>query len=141
MTGIVLDTNVVSEPVKRSPNTNVLTWFAERNTAELYLTTTVLCELTAGAERMPLGRKRTELTGWIEGLIRTDFTDRILPLTIEAVWVYGELVARAYANGRPPDTGDAQIAAVAKANNMAVATRNTSDFEAFDIQVIDPWAG
>jgi toxin FitB len=141
MRGIILDTNVVSEPKRPAPNPRVAAWFAAQDPEHLYLTTTVIGELAAGIERLPSGRRRTDLRRWLDALIIEDFAGRILMLDIESALIYGKIVAEALAQGRPPTVGDAQIAAVARRNGMAIASRDIAGFETLDVPIIDPWDG
>jgi len=139
MSGIILDTNVVSEPKRPSPDPKVRAWFESQDAERLYLTTTVIGELAVGIERLPAGRRRTDFRRWLDALITEDFSGRILTFDVEAALIYGRIVADALARGRPPTVGDAQIAAVARRERMAVASRDVRDFEALDVPIIDPW--
>ena len=141
MNGIILDTNVVSEPKRPVPDAKVRSWFAVQEVDRLYLTTTVIAELAVGIERLPSGRRRTEFRRWLEALVQEDFAGRILVFDVPAALIYGQLVAAALAQGRPPTVGDAQIAAVAQRDGMAVASRDRRGFEALEVTVIDPWQG
>ena len=141
MRGVILDTNVVSEPRRPTPHSSVQAWFAAQDPEQLYLTTTVVGELAVGIERMPPGRRRADFRRWLDALLVEDFAGRILTFDVEAALIYGKVVAEALARGRPPPVGDAQIAAVARRNEMAVASRDISGFEALDVAIIDPWAG
>jgi hypothetical protein len=141
MSGIVLDTNVVSEPRRPVPDPKVRAWFAAQDPQQLYLTTTVVAELTVGIERLPAGRRRAGFRRWLDALIAEDFAGRILMFDVEAALIYGKVVAEALARGRPPTVGDAQIAAVARRHGMAVASRDVSGFEPLEVAVVDPWAG
>lgn len=141
MNGIVLDANVVSEPKRPRPDPAVRAWFARQDPDRLYLTTTVVGELAAGIGRMPRGRRRLDFEAWLKGLIDEDFAGRIFDFDMETAFAFGRLVANALAQGRPPQMGDAQIAAAATVHGMAVATRDVADFAAFAVPVIDPWAG
>jgi predicted nucleic acid-binding protein len=141
MNGIILDTNVVSEPKRPAPDPKVRSWFAAQDVDRLYLTTTVIAELAVGIERLPSGRRRTDFRRWLEALVREDFAGRILVFDVTAALIYGKLVAAALARGRPPTVGDAQIAAVAQRHGMAVASRDVRDFETLAVPVIDPWHG
>jgi|SRR5919106_269392 predicted nucleic acid-binding protein len=139
MSRIILDTNVISEPRRPSPDPRVRAWFEAQEVERLYLTTTVLGELAVGIERMPAGRRRADFRHWLDSLITEDFAGRILTFDVEAALIYAKLVAEALARGRPPTVGDAQIAAVARRDRMAVASRDVRDFEALDVPIIDPW--
>jgi toxin FitB len=137
--GIVLDTNVVSEPKRAVPDPHVVAWYARRPADDLYLTSTVLAELAFGIELMPAGRRRRSLEGWLRGRVMRAFQGRILPFDHDAALVYGRLMAAARRQGRPARVGDAEIAAVAICHGFVVATRNTSDFAVFGVPLVDPW--
>jgi toxin FitB len=141
MNGIILDTNVVSEPKRPVPDPKVRSWFAAQDVDRLYLTTTVIAELAVGIERLPAGRRRTDFRRWLEALVQEDFAGRILVFDVKAALIYGKLVAAALARGRPPTVGDARIAAVAQRDGMAVASRDSRGFESLAVSVIDPWRG
>jgi predicted nucleic acid-binding protein len=140
VTGIVLDTNVISEPRRPSPEPKVLAWLAEQDVECLYLTATVVGELAHGIAILPSGRRRDQFEAWLFELVRERFAGRILPFDGEAALLFGQMLAVARARGRPMDAGDAQIAAVAQLHGMAVATRDADDFEPLSIAVINPWA-
>ena len=139
MEGIILDTNVVSEPTRQQPNQRVRAWFESHRGTSLYLTSTVIAEMAQGIERLPAGRRRSELEHWLRTLIADAFAGRILVFDVEAALIYGKLVANARAQGRPPKMGDAQIAAVAWRDGMTVATRDVADFQALQVPVVNPW--
>jgi predicted nucleic acid-binding protein len=141
MRGIILDTNVVSEPRRPAPDPRVRSWFEAQDVDRLYLTTTVIGELAVGIERLPSGRRRGDFRSWLDGLISEDFAGRILVFDVAAALIYGKLVAAALARGRPPTVGDAQIAAVAQRDGMAVASRDIRGFDSLDVSIIDPWQG
>ena len=138
--GIVLDTNVVSEPTRPRPDPRVHNWYRRQNPEALYLAATSLCELAEGVERMPLGRRRRELEVWLDRLLEVEFRGRVLAMDAEAARLFGKLAAAAWAQGRPPNMADTQIAAVAARDGLAVATRNVGHFTAFGVPLIDPWS-
>jgi hypothetical protein len=137
--GIILDTNAVSEPTRQQPDQRVCAWFEIHRGTNLYLTSTVIAEVAQGIERLPAGRRRRELERWLDTLIGDAFAGRILVFDVEAALIYGKLVANALAQGRTPKMGDAQIAAVAWREGMAVATRDVADFENLQVPVVNPW--
>jgi toxin FitB len=141
VSAIILDTNVVSEPIRTLPDARVQIWFEAQRGDHLYLTSTVVAELAQGIERLPAGRRRRGLERWLLSLIGDAFVGRILVFDIEAALIYGKLVADALARGQTPKMGDAQIAAVARREGMTVATRDVADFEALQIPVVNPWEG
>jgi predicted nucleic acid-binding protein len=97
-----------------------------------------LSELALGIARLPAGRRRPGFTEWL-GEVRQQFRGRILPFDEPAALAYGEIVAAARAQGKPPQVGDAQIAAVARCHGLAVATRDVAGFAHLGIEIVDPW--
>jgi predicted nucleic acid-binding protein len=139
VTGIVLDTNVISEPRRPTPEPKVMAWLARQDVEALYLTATVVGELAHGIAILPSGRRRDRFEAWLLELVRERFAGRILSFDGEAALLFGQILAAARARGRPTDAGDAQIAAVARSHDMAVATRDVSGFEPLGVAVINPW--
>lgn len=135
----VLDMNVVAELERSTPNPAVLAWFAAQPADDLYLTATVAGELWFGVELKPEGARRNALAAWLEALLAAGFADRILPFDAAAARIWGRLMAEGRRAGRPPAVRDAEIAAVALARGLSVATRNVRDFEAFGVPWLDPW--
>ena len=138
---IVVDTNAVSELMRLAPSAVVMAWFAEQDSASLYLTAVSEAELRAGAAILPPGRRRDRLAAEINGVIEQDFAGRVLPFDSAAAKAYASITASRRSAGRPILDADCQIAAIARARDAAVATRNARDFEQCGIAVIDPWSG
>jgi predicted nucleic acid-binding protein len=119
---IVLDTNVVSEPLRPAPDQRVLDWINRQQPQTLFLTTVNVAELLAGIEKMPVGRRRSDLH------------DR------RAAEIFALVSTQAQVAGNQMDFADAAIAAIASAHGFDVATRNVRDFRDTGVAVIDPWA-
>ena len=137
---IVLDTNVVSELMRSSPSGEVRGWLDSRRTRELFVSSVTEAEIRAGVAILPEGARRQDLAGAAERMFGNLFAGRILPFDSRAARAYAEISAVRRATGRPLSFADGQIAAIARARGMAVATRNISDFEATGIELVDPWA-
>ncbi|WP_419932241.1 PIN domain-containing protein [Candidatus Poriferisodalis sp.] len=135
----VLDTNVVSELMRPVPEATVTAWVAGQATSSLYLTAVGEAELRLGVAIMPEGARRDAVGAAVEALLREDFAGRILPFDSEAAAAYAALAASRRAAGRPVAQADAQIAAIAAANGMAVVTRNSDDFVGTGVEVVNPW--
>lgn len=136
---ILLDTNLVSELMRRSPDPAVAAWAAGRAVEDLFFSAVGEAELRYGAAIMPAGRRRDTLASDIETILREAFEHRVLPFDSGAARSYAEIAARRRAAGRPIAQANGQIAAIAHSRGMAVATRNVSDFDGMGIDVIDPW--
>ncbi len=136
---IVLDTNVVSEPMKSNGNPAVTAWL-DRQTAEtLYLTAACLSELLACIEILPDGKRKEGLDGALGELMVRLFASRILPFDQMAAMAYAPLVGRARAGGRLISVADGQIAAIATTHGFTVATRDTAPFDACGVPTFNPW--
>ena len=138
---IVIDTNVVSELMRQTPAPAVMAWFSAQDSAELYLTAVSEAELRAGVAILPAGRRRERLAAEVDAVVEQDFAGRVLPFDSAAARTYATIAASRRSVGRPILEADCQIAAIARASDAAMATRNGADFEHCGIAVIDPWAG
>ena len=136
---IVLDTNVVSEPMRPGASPTVIDWLDRQSADTLFLTATSLSELLLGVEILPAGRRKDGLGAALEALIGQLFAGRILPFDDTAARLYAPLVGRARRAGVAISVGDGQIAAIAASRGFAVATRDTLPFQAAGLRVIDPW--
>ncbi len=135
---IVLDTNVVSEAMKATPNPAVLAWLDEQAAETLYLSSVTLAELLFGIGVLPAGRRKEALTQMLDGLLAL-FEDRVLAFDTNAARHYADLAVTARAVGKGFPTPDGYIAAIAKARGFTVATRDVAPFKAVGLSVINPW--
>ena len=136
---IILDTNVVSEPMKPNGEPNVLAWLDNQVADTLFLTSISLAELLAGIEIMPDGKRKSALNADLGGLMSKLFGARILPFDDRAAYEYAPLISNARAAGKTISFPDGQIAAIAKAHGFTVATRDAAPFEAVGVPIINPW--
>lgn len=136
---IILDTNVVSEPLKPRFDPAVEAWLDQQPAETLYLTATSLAELRTGVALMPAGKRKAGLDRSLSELLTNIFAGRILPFDEVAAEAYATLVSRARRAGRALSVGDAQIAAIATTHSFMVATRDTTPFVAAGVTVINPW--
>ena len=135
---IVLDTNVVSEAMKPSAHPAVSAWLNAQVAETLYLSSVTLAELLYGISTLPEERRKNALASTLDGLLEL-FGPRVLPFDAEATRCYAQLATQARAAGKGFPTPDGYIAAIAVAHGFAVATRDTSPFEAAGVAVINPW--
>ena len=136
---VLLDTNVVSELIRKAPDPAVQAWAAGHALEELFFSAVGEAELRYGAAILPAGRRRTTLVSDIEAMLRDAFDDRVLPFDSDAARAYADIAAMHRSAGRPVAPADCQIAAIARSRGMAVATRNVRDFDDIDIEVVNPW--
>ena len=137
---IILDTNVISEPLRPSSEPAVLAWLDQQNIETLFLSTISLAELRYGVAALPDGKRKDGLSMALEGRIIALFGPRLLSFDPAAADAYALIRARAKAAGKAISAADGYIAASAAAHGFAVATRDTGPFEAAGLSVINPWA-
>ena len=138
---ILLDTNVVSELIRKAPDPAVTSWVSDHPLYDLFFSAVSEAELRFGAAILPPGRRRDTLFFEIDAMLRDAFEDRVLPFDSDAARAYGNIAAVRRSAGRPVAPADCQIAAIAASRDMAVATRNVRDFEDMGIEIVDPWTG
>lgn len=137
---IVLDTNVISELTRRDPDATVLTWMDSLLVHDVSTTAVTAAELLHGVARLPSGRRRAALAAAVRALLHEDLAGRIEPFDALAAEAYALLVTDRENRGRPITVADAQIAAICRVHAATLATRNTKDFEATGIELVDPWS-
>ncbi|NIK58726.1 type II toxin-antitoxin system VapC family toxin [Kribbella shirazensis] len=131
----LLDTNVVSELRKKSPNPGVVAWLKSVRSAQLYLSVLVVGEIKQGVERLATRdpRQAAALDDWRQRLVR-GYSDRIVPVSLEAAETWGQLNAN-----RPLPLADGLMAATALVNDWTFVTRNTADVEHTGVRLLDPF--
>ncbi|MCU0757001.1 MAG: type II toxin-antitoxin system VapC family toxin [Xanthomonadales bacterium] len=134
--GYLLDTNVVSELGKRTPEPRLLAWFAGVSDARLRLSVLSVGEIRRGIERLadPVGRQR--LQHWLDEQLLPWLGPQLLPVTLEVAECWGQLCARA---GRSLPAVDSLLAATAQVHKLTVVTRNVADFNFPGVHCINPW--
>ncbi len=136
---ILVDTNVIAEPWRLTPDARVLAWIDAQAIETLYLSAVTIAELRFGIASMPAGKRRTTLHDRLENEVLPLFEGRLLPFDLDASQAYADLMAQAKAAGRAIGKADGYIAATAAAHGLMVATRDTSPFEAAGVPIINPW--
>jgi predicted nucleic acid-binding protein len=136
---ILLDTNVVSEPLRLNADPTVVAWIDAQVIETLYLSTISVTELRFGIAVLPEGKRKSALRASLDEHVLPLFESRILPFDMQAAEICAELLARVRALGRGIGTADAYIAAIAAAKGLTVASRDTQPFEAAGVPVINPW--
>ena len=136
MTGYLLDTNVISELTRHVPDPQVVSFLSEQE--DLWLSSILIHEVEYGLRLLPQGARRKRLSAMQSAILGT-YENRILPLDrVGAEWS-AEFRAQARRAGRTIDMGDALIAGIARAHDLALATRNMAHFDDVAVEVINPW--
>ena len=137
----LLDTCVVSETRRRKPDASLTNWLAERQAADLFISVVTLGELRKGARASKDIPRRRGLETWIDEVVVSGFSGRILGFDMDEADRWGRLMGDGIAKGVTPSVTDSMIAATALSHGMAVVTRNVSDFQFEGLQVINPFGG
>ena len=135
----ILDTNVVSEPMRPSPSAAVLTWWSQQQPGALFITTVTVAEILYGIELLPHGKRRDALLAGAERMFGKVLAGHILPFDDGAARAFPEVAVRRRGQGRPIADLDAQIAAIASSRGAVLATRNIADFEGCGLRLVNPW--
>ena len=136
---ILLDTNVISAVMMPAPQEVVLQWLNDQETVGLYLSSITLAEIGYGLSVLPDGRRRRSLEDRFARFVAEGFEQRILSFDEKAALLYGKIMGHRKQLGRPLGILDGQIASIARANHLAVATRNTRDFDECALELINPF--
>ena len=136
---IILDTNIISEMMKSQPNIQVSHWLSQQQAAELYITAITIAEISYGINALSKGKRRQSLHTAFNIVVIEGFEYRILDFDERAAQLYGDLMAHRRAQGAPMSICDGQIAAIARLENYALATRNTKDFTDCNLTLINPF--
>lgn len=134
---IILDTNVASELMRPAPAQAVVAWVTARGPA-LATTSITMAEIRYGIQRLPAGRRKDQLASVANEIFET-FADQVLPFDRRAAVEYAAVVSARDRAGSPIGGFDAQIAAICRAHNAALATRNVKDFQGIGLDLLDPW--
>jgi hypothetical protein len=134
---IFLDTNVISETLKKAPSEAVIAWLV-RHDAEIALSSVAIGEIVYGIAKIRPDQRAERLE---QNLInwRRRFADRIFAFTEEAALAYGILMGEAARRGRVMAVSDGMIAAIAQLHGGRLATRNTRDFLTCGLDLVNPW--
>jgi predicted nucleic acid-binding protein len=135
----LLDTCVLSEIVKPSPNRGVIRWVETQNPEILAISAVTIGEIQRGISRLPDSRKKTGLAHWLENDLFDWFSGKILPVDETVARAWGMLQAESESQGRTLPVLDALIAATAGVHRLTLVTRNKKDFSVAGIPILNPW--
>lgn len=137
---MLLDTNVLSEFMRPQPAPQVVAWLDAQDPTRLFTSAVSRAEIELGLALMPAGQRQRALAQAAQAMFEEDFAGHCLPFDEVAASHYARIVSSRSRMGRPVSVEDAQIAAIALAQGLPLATRNTADFEGIDgLAVVNPW--
>jgi len=135
----LFDTNVLSELTAKNPDASVVAWVENIDQENIFLSVVAIGELKKGIEKLPGSRKKKDLISWLENDLLVRFGERIIPLDLPVMLVWGTMVAELERAGTPLPAIDSLLAASASQRGLTLVTRNTKDFEPAGIPLINPW--
>ena len=136
--GFLLDTNVISETVRKLPDASVMDWLDSVDAHQLHVSVLCLGELHKGVLTTTDPRRRDRLTQWLTTALPAWFGDRVLVVDSAVALRWAQLLAGA---GRPLPAIDSLLAATALQHDLVLVTRNLRDFEFPGLAAHSPWAG
>ena len=131
------DTNVFSEPVKPKPDAKVVAWLRAHE-SQLYVSTITIGEIRRGIERLPNGKRKTQLRAWLQALCDC-MKGRVLSFNTSTAHVWGQLKAQWDRVGIVVPSLDSQLAATAQRHQLTLVTRNTADFGKTGVKLLNPF--
>ena len=137
----LLDTNVISELVKKQPYVKVVQWVDDQEPAQMYLSVITIGEIRKGIEKLPVSEQKAILHDWLSSQLLVRFDGRIAPITTSVMLRWGALTGRLETKGVVLSAIDSFIAAIALDGQFALATRNTDDFRETGVSLFNPWTG
>jgi predicted nucleic acid-binding protein len=135
----LLDTCVISELVSKKPNPSVVDFVDSLDPEDIYLSVITIGEIVKGIEKLPKSRRKTDLHNWLNDDLLIRFEGNIVALDTDVLIGWGMLTARLESAGNTMPAVDSLIAATALAKKMTLVTRNVSDFEGTNVEIINPW--
>jgi predicted nucleic acid-binding protein len=139
MSGFLLDTNVISELIKPTPDPTVTRWIDATDESLLWLSVLTLGEIRKGITLLPNASRRISLETWLDHELALRFADRILAIDQTVADRWGWIAAKALAAKSPLPVIDGLLAATALRHNLTLVTRNIRDVAATGVAVFNPW--
>lgn len=134
--GYLIDTNVLSETIRPTPNQLVMNWFRNIPSDSLYISVITIGEVRKGIERLAHSQKKEKILAWLEHALPEWFEGRMLSIDFDVADRWGYLLGNTAQN---LPAIDSLIAATALTHNLKLVTRNVSDFAVPGLEVINPW--
>ena len=136
----LLDTCVISELIKKTPDPHVVGFVDSLEPDDVFLSVITVGEIVKGIEKLSDSKRKRELNTWLQEDLLIRFDDKVFPLDTEVLIEWGKLTAHTETTGRSIPAIDSLIAATVLAYDLTLVTRNVSDFEIAGIEIVNPWS-
>ena len=136
----LLDTCVISEFTKSTPEVSVVSWLRSTPIQQLYISVLTLGEIQKGISLLPVSMRRQHLQSWLDFDLVQQFNQRIVEIHPEITLIWGQISAQAMQQGKKLPVIDSLLAATALSEPMTLVTRNIKDFSAIEgLHILNPW--
>jgi len=137
----LLDTCAISELAAKRPNQEVIDWIDSVDPAAVHLSVITIGEIRKWIEKLPDSKRKSTLQEWLVNDLFVRFSDRILPIDLDVILKWGQMMGRLEVSGKKMAAMDSLIAAIALSGNLKLVTRNADDFKHAGVQILNPWTG
>jgi len=135
----LLDTCVISELISKKPNPKVVEFVDSLDLDDVYLSVITIGEIVKGIEKLSRSRRKADLQAWLKDDLLVRFEGNVVALDTDILIEWGVLTAQLESTGRTMPAIDSLIAATALSKKMTLVTRNVSDFEETNVDILNPW--
>jgi len=135
----LLDSCVISELISKKPNPKVVEFVDSLDLDDVYLSVITIGEIVKGIEKLSRSRRKADLQAWLKDDLLIRFEGNVVALDIDILIEWGVLTAQLESTGRTMPAIDSLIAATALSKKMTLVTRNVSDFEETNVDILNPW--
>jgi predicted nucleic acid-binding protein len=133
----LLDTNIISELVKKTPHPSVVKWIDSMDDEKLYISVITLGEIRKGISGIHSLERQEKISHWLEVELPAYFEGRIVTIDTKVADMWGRLQGNI--KGYVLPAIDGLLAATAHVHSFTLVTRNTKDFIHTSIEMINPW--
>jgi len=135
----LLDTNIISELIKPTPNSNVVSFLDSLNEDDVFISVITIGEIQFGIQKLPSSKKKEQLLSWLYADLLARFHNKVVDIDVETMLLWGEVSQQLKAKGTPMPIMDLLIAATCLKGNYMLITRNEKDFTHLDIEITNPF--
>lgn len=136
----LLDTNIISEFISKTPNQNVINYILPLDENDLYLSVITIGEIKTGIEKLEYGSKKEKLLHWLENDLLNRFEDRIVDIDTSIMLQWGVINNKLKKLGKPLPIIDSLIGATSEIKDFILITRNEKDFQNLNIKIVNPFS-
>ncbi|MFM2124739.1 MAG: hypothetical protein RL328_1190 [Acidobacteriota bacterium] len=135
---LILDTTILNEAIRPNPDPKIGAWLGAQTRDDLYTTSLTLADILSGVERLPPGKRRTDLASAVAQIFAF-FERRVLPFDEDAARAYPTIAQNRKLLGRDPNVAVTMLASITRSRGATLASRTPDEFSGCGIRVVNPW--